>query len=199
MADVTETAIPKEGWIARNVHGLKSLFRIVLGLVWLIDGALKFAPGFVDQFNGMISGDGQPAWLQGWFTFWANATASNPTFWVYMTGTLEVALGLALVFGFARKIAYLGGMLLSLFIWAVPEGFGGPYGPGSTDIGTGAVYAMLFAALIVINASYGPSTWSLDYWIEKHYPSWAKVAEFRYTPNIPGPSPRKSPAQGAHA
>ncbi|MFI5413957.1 MAG: nitrite reductase, partial [Candidatus Lutacidiplasmatales archaeon] len=102
-----------------------------------------------------------------------------PSFWVYLVGSLELALGLALIFGFMRKFAYVGGAFLSLFIWAVPEGFGGPYGPGSTDIGTGAMYALLFLALILINATYGPSKWSADHLIEGRFPRWAKVAEFQ--------------------
>ncbi|MCI4368259.1 MAG: DoxX family protein [Thermoplasmata archaeon] len=171
-------------WWSRNVSILKTLFRVLFGLIWLIDGAFKFAPGFVDSFTGSVSPDGQPAWLSGWFTFWANqtATTSQAAFWVYFVGSLELSLGLALIFGFMRKVAYIGGALLSLFIWAVPETFGGPYGPSSTDIGTGAVYAMLFFSIIVINAMAGPSRWSLDYYIEKRVRWWAYFAEFGVSP-----------------
>jgi uncharacterized membrane protein YphA (DoxX/SURF4 family) len=168
-----------DSWIYRNREGLKSGLRIVFGLIWTIDGSLKFRPGFVDQFAGSISPDGQPSWLQGWFTFWANTVGQNTAFWVYLTGSLELLLGLALLFGFVRKIAYSGGIVLSLFIWAVPEGFGGPYGPSSTDIGTGVVYAMVFLFLMIINATYGPSKYSLDAAIEKRWPSWATVAEIK--------------------
>lgn len=168
-----------DGWWPQHAQPLKTLFRIVIGVVWLIDGSLKFSAGFVDAFAGSISPDGQPAWLQGWFTFWANQVNGDPAFWVYTVGTLELLLGLALVFGFLRKLAYVGGAILSLFIWAVPEGFGGPYGPGSTDIGTGAVYALVFLALLLLNATYGPSRWSLDVWIERRLPWWAKLAELR--------------------
>jgi uncharacterized membrane protein YphA (DoxX/SURF4 family) len=184
MTETLGATTEAQGWVARNAGSLKTLFRVVLGVVWLIDGALKFAPGFVGQFSGMITSDGQPGWLAGWFSFWANATSGNAAFWVYSTGVLEVGLGIGLVLGLLRKVAYIGGAILSLFIWAVPEGFGGPYGPGSTDIGTGAVYALLFVALMVINASYGPSRWSVDYWIEKRFPAWARFAEFRRGPPV---------------
>ncbi|PSN88978.1 hypothetical protein B9Q00_03185 [Candidatus Marsarchaeota G1 archaeon OSP_C] len=60
----------------------------------------------------------------------------NPTFFVYLVGTLKVVLAISLILGLARKLAYIGGMAFSLLIWSVPEGFGGPYGPSSTDIGT---------------------------------------------------------------
>jgi len=182
MDATTEGRAYDGGWWGKNAAILKVLFRVSFGLIWLIDGAFKFAPGLVDQFPGMIPVDGQPGYLSGWFNFWQDQANTNAAFWVYSTGVLELALGLGLIFGFMRKVAYLGGALLSLFIWAVPEGFGGPYGTGSTDLGGGIVYAMVFLMLIVINATYGASRWSLDYWIEQHFPSWAKIAEFRGTP-----------------
>ncbi|HKV89896.1 MAG TPA: DoxX family membrane protein [Thermoplasmata archaeon] len=168
---------PATSWWARNAIALKTVFRVLFAIIWLVDGSLKFAPGFVDAFAGSISADGQPAWLAGWFHFWAAQVNGNPAFWVDLVGILELALGLALILGFLRKLAYAGGAVLSLFIWAVPEGFGGPYGPGSTDIGTGAMYALLFLALILINATYGPSRWSLDAWIERRIPRWRGLAE----------------------
>jgi thiosulfate dehydrogenase (quinone) large subunit len=69
-------------------------------------------------------------------------------------------------------------MILSLLIWAIPEGFGGPYGPGSTDIGTGVIYSFLFLSLIIINTISGPSKYSLDYLLEQRYSIWRRVAEF---------------------
>jgi nitrite reductase (NO-forming) len=89
-----------------------------------------------------------------------------------------VALGVALVLGFMRKIAYLAGIVLSLLIWAIPEGFGGPYRPASTDIGTGVIYSFQFLSLIIINTISGPSKYSLDFLLERQYPFWKRVAEF---------------------
>jgi nitrite reductase (NO-forming) len=165
-------------WVVRNVSWLKSFIRIILGIVWLMDGYLKFSPGLVDSFPALIKSEGQPAWLQPWFNFWSSVTSANAAPFVYSIGTLEVALGFALVLGFARKIAYIGGMILSLLIWAIPEGFGGPYGPGSTDIGTGVIYSFLFLSLIIINTISGPSKYSLDFLLERKYPFWKRVAEF---------------------
>jgi len=79
-----------------------------------------------------------------------------------------------------RKITYVSGLFLSFIIWAVPEGFGGPYGPNSTDIGTGIVYGLAFLMLIVINVSFRPSRYSLDFILERRWPGWKKVAEFHY-------------------
>ncbi len=167
-------------WMVRNVSWLKSFIRIFLGIVWLIDGYLKFSPGLVDSFPDLVrrAGDGQPIWLQPWFNFWSSVTTGNAALFVYTTGVLEVALGVALVLGFMRKIAYLGGIIFSLFIWAIPEGFGGPYGPSSTDIGTGIIYSFVFLSLVIINTISGPSKYSLDFLIERKYHFWKRLAEF---------------------
>ena len=170
-----------DSWIVRHLGLLKSSLRILFGVFWAIDGALKFQPGLISNFPQMVTGagQGQPAWLSGWFTFWASQASAHPTLLVYGTGILELALAFSLLFGFLRKVAYTGGIVLSLFIWAVPEGFGGPYGPGSTDIGTGIVYAIAFLLLMALNATYGPSKLSLDYLIERRWPGWQRYAEIR--------------------
>jgi len=181
MVELVRKREVEQSWLVQHSESLKTAFRVIFGLIWLIDGGLKFSPGLVGKFSGLVTtaGQGQPAWLHPWFSFWASQAAAQPAFWVYTTGTLELALAFCLIFGFLRKIAYLGGILMSLLIWAVPEGFGGPYGPGSTDIGTGVVYALMFVALILFNAGYGPSRWSLDYYIELRWPRWGVVAEFQ--------------------
>ncbi|MCL5430096.1 MAG: DoxX family protein [Candidatus Marsarchaeota archaeon] len=169
-----------EHWFHRNRGKINPFIRIVFGIIWLIDASFKFQPGFADTLSQMITaaGQGQPAWLLPWFNFWAATVAPDPTFWVYLVGGGELLIGLALVLGGMRKITYVVGMVLSLFIWAVPEGFGGAYGPSSTDIGTGIIYAMTFLALMAINADYGPSKFSVDKWLEKRFKWWKKLAEF---------------------
>ncbi|HZY71104.1 MAG TPA: hypothetical protein VFF67_09045 [Thermoplasmata archaeon] len=187
MTDNGGKVVGQASWWSRNVSWLKPAFRIAFGLVWLVDGALKFTSGFVDSFPGAVqtAAGNSPSWLSGWFSFWVTQSNTNAALIVYTVGALELALGLALVAGFARKLAYSGGVVLSLLIWAVPEGFGGPYGSGAggTDVGAGIVYSILFLGLIVLNATFGASRASLDYYIESHLPSWRRIAEFG-----PGPA-----------
>ena len=170
-----------DSWFVRNLPTLKSFMRIIFGIIWGIDGFLKFQPGLVQAFPSMVADatSGQPSWLDGWFSFWVSATSSNPALFVYTVGLLELALSFSLIVGFMRKLAYGGGFLLSLLIWSVPEGFGGPYGQGSTDIGTGIVYAFVFLLLAIINATYGPSKYSLDYFVERRLKWWATLSEIR--------------------
>jgi nitrite reductase (NO-forming) len=191
MVEVGSTSTHGEGWWVRNARPLKTVFRVLLGVVWLIDGTLKFTSGFVNSFLTAVqtSHANAPSWLSGWFSFWGSQAASNPSAIVYTVGSIEVILGLALITGFMRKIAYAGGVILSLLIWAVPEGFGGPYqsGAGGTDVGTGVIYAIAFLGLILINVAYGPSRYSLDFYIERRFPRWATIAEFRGARNPSGP------------
>src|SRR5207247_9679497 len=116
-------------------------------------------PGLPDSLSPVVAhaGERQPAWLQPWFGCWSQTVSASPAFFVTTIGLLELAFGFALVFGFVRKLAYTGGILLSLIIWSVPEGFGGPYGPSSTDIGTGIIYAFVFHLLMILTATFSPT------------------------------------------
>jgi len=170
-----------DSWFVQHLSALKTTMRVIFGVVWGIDGALKFQPGLAASMTALINSAAQeqPAWLAPWFNFWGQTVSANSTFYVYLVGILELALSFALILGFLRKIAYTGGLLLSFFIWSVPEGFGGPYGPGSTDIGTGIVYAFVFVFLMIVNATFGPSRFSLDFFIEKRFPGWRRLSEIR--------------------
>jgi uncharacterized membrane protein YphA (DoxX/SURF4 family) len=174
-------AVPADPWFVRHVSTLKAAMRMIVGLVWGIDGALKFVPGVANNIVGMIAnaGAGQPAWLAPWFSFWNQIVGANPSLFVTSIGTLEFALGISLILGFARKLAYAGGFVLSLLIWSIPEGFGGPYGGGGTDIGTGIIYAFVFVFLMILNAAFGPSEFSLDALIERRLAWWRRIAELR--------------------
>lgn len=161
---------------------LKSAARILFGLIWLIDAFFKFQPDFVQNLPDLIKAGAaqQPAWLGGWYSFWINVTSAAPTFFALLIGFTEFAIAISLIFGFMRKIGYSVGILTSLVIWMVPEGFGGPYVASAipTDIGTGIIYAMVFILFIVINDLEGPSHYSVDFYIEQKYHFWKYLAEF---------------------
>ncbi|MHB1907450.1 MAG: DoxX family membrane protein [Nitrososphaerales archaeon] len=177
----TTIQVSLDNWFVRNLFKIKTALRIVFGIMWGIDGALKFLPGTVDSIVSMINsaGQSQPSWLLPWFNFWSATVASNPSFFVYSTGTFELLISFGLIFGFLRKITYTASFLLGLVIWSVPEGFGGPYGAGSTDIGTGIVYAIVSIFLLLMNGTFGTSRYSLDYYIESKISWWKRLAEIR--------------------
>jgi nitrite reductase (NO-forming) len=124
------------------------------------------------------AGQGQPDWLAGWFNFWSSFVSANPSFILYSVGALELLLGFVLVLGFMRKVTYFGGIILSLIIWSIDEGFGGPYGPGSTDIGAAIIYVFVFLALLIIDSSSVTGRYSLDAIIERKTKWWSELAGF---------------------
>jgi hypothetical protein len=64
-----------------------------------------------------------------------------------------------------RSVTCVVSLLLSLGIWSVGEGFGGPYKLGeSTDVGTALVYALLSGVLLAIAAG---RYYSVDQWLTR--------------------------------
>ena len=167
--------------IRRNSLLLARISAIVFGILWLYDGFFKFWNNLYIYMPSAIqsAGVGQPSYLNGWFSFWYHIVVSNPILFTWMTGILELSVGFALIAGFARKLAYFGGIILAFIIWSVPEGFGGPYGPGSLVTGAADVYAISFLLIIALNATFGPDIYTLDKLIERKYRNWSKIAEIR--------------------
>ncbi|MDG7039661.1 MAG: hypothetical protein JRN53_01230 [Nitrososphaerota archaeon] len=169
-------------WFSCNVMKIDRAVTIIFGMMWAIDGQFKFWPGFIQAFPGMVAAaaQGQPAFLSGWFSFWVASASANPALIVYLSGLAELALAFSLIAGFMRKLSYGVGFVFSLMIWMVPEGFGGPYGVGSTDIGTGIIYATVFLFLAILNATHGGEPYTLDAKLEGRIKWWKLLAEIKY-------------------
>ncbi len=176
----TDTVNTYRTWFGRNSMKIARVSAIIFGLIWGIDAFAKFYFDAPSQLPGWIqdAAVGQPAFLLGWYSFWYQASLTNSALILYGVGAAEGALALALVLGFARKLSYIVGPFLSFLIWAVPEGFGGQFGSGYTDPGTGIVYMACFFVLMALNASHGTDPYTLDALIEKKYGWWRKIAEF---------------------
>jgi nitrite reductase (NO-forming) len=159
----------------------KDALRITFGVIWLIDAILKWLPGFRSGYLGMISdaGQGQPGWLHWWFSFWLNLQRPEVAFFAYSVAAAETLIAVAVIAGFARKMTYIAAATLSVLIWAVAEGFGGPYTSGASDIGTAIIYAVVFVGLLALMAYSGPARYSADYYLEKKISWWWRIAEIR--------------------
>ena len=168
----------QEGLVHEHAVLLKSIARIIFGLMWAVDGYFKLSPDFT--ITPFISQDlsGQNIIFKVWYKFWFDIINPIPQLWVFVITITEFGLAFSLIFGFMRKVGYLSGIVTSLIIWGVPERFGGPYDSFSTNIGTGIIYAMVFLLFIVINSLEGPSRYSIDYYIEQRYHWWRLLAEF---------------------
>lgn len=197
----------------------KDALRIAFGVIWAIDAALKWLPGFRANYMATIKGmaDGQPGWLHPWFNFWINLQEPRVLFFAYLVAAIETLIALALILGFARKVTYLCAAAFSVLIWATAEGFGGPYTSGSSDIGTAVIYAVVFIGLLALSYYAGPARYSVDCYLEQRISWWWKVAELRRPtpaelplpvsqpsdlapaePVAPSPSPRRPLQHSAH-
>ncbi len=162
---------------APNVRGYW-IVRLAFGLIWGIDATLKWLPGFRDNFLMMIQGsaDGQPSWLLPFFHVAARAVAPAPGLFATLTAVAETAVCLSLLLGIAQRASFIFGIALGLMIWAVGEGFGGPYGSGATDIGCAIMYSALFAALLLaVPRATRASAPSLDAALVTRWPALAPL------------------------
>lgn len=148
-------------WRQRGIGFL----RITFGLAWAVAAWLKWQPafqqnGFINQISGVKSGE--TGLIQAWLAFWIKIISTNPLLFARIEATTETTIAIFLIFGVLSNLTCVVGLLLSLGIWSVGEGFGGPYVPGqSTDVGTALPYAILFAVLLAISAGryYGLDQW----------------------------------------
>jgi thiosulfate dehydrogenase (quinone) large subunit len=155
------------------------IVRLLFGAIFGIDAVLKWLPGYRHTYISQLksAAAGQPSWLHGWFHFWTSIQSSAPTVFAVITGLTETGLALVLLLGIARRAGYWVGMVYSLLVWAVGEGFGGPYVSGSTDVGTGIVYALLFLTLLTFASPARRERMSADRFLIARWPWWRTLAE----------------------
>jgi thiosulfate dehydrogenase [quinone] large subunit len=161
---------PAEQQEDKSITNRLAVLRIAFGLVWAIDAGFKFEPAF---YRGILTkiesaDSGEPRWLNPWFHTWYHIIGSNPQFFAIIIIAVETFLALALIFGVARRATYIGGAVFSLLVWAIGEGFGGPYVSGSTDIGAGIIYVFVFLMLYATDISKVPA-YSAQPWLKKLY------------------------------
>ncbi|MEV0186403.1 hypothetical protein AB0I54_45395 [Streptomyces sp. NPDC050625] len=126
---------------------------ITLGVLWLVDGALQFQPSmftrgfFVDTLGMANMGlPGPVATVEYALT---SMLAAHPAVWNPLFASLQVALGVGLLWRRTARLALGLSILWALAVWVVGEGFGGLF-MGGTSLLTGAPGAALLYALIAI-------------------------------------------------
>jgi nitrite reductase (NO-forming) len=163
------------------------MVRLGFGLIWGIDATLKWLPGFRDNYLTMIrsTAQGQPSWLLPFFHFWARAVQPAPGLFAILTALAETAICLSLLLGIAQRAGFIFGAVFGVLIWAVGEGFGGPYMSGATDIGCAIMYSVLFIALLLaVPRSIRATAPSLDSGMVVRWPALAPLTFIQ--PSRPG-------------
>jgi thiosulfate dehydrogenase (quinone) large subunit len=152
-----------------------AVLRIAFGCVWAIDAWFKWQPGFADDFTSYLTKalDGQPPAVATWINFWIHVVSVNPHLFAFLVSVGETGIALGLLFGALSNLTCLVGILLSVSIWSTAQGFGGPYGPGSTDIGVSIIYVLVFTGLFLSNAGL---TFGVDRYLASALGSWSFLA-----------------------
>jgi hypothetical protein len=159
--------------------------------VWALDAYLKWRPDFIRQYSDDVASaaKGQPDLLRPWFHFWRQVVAQSPHGFAYATAGIETLIAVGLLLGFGRRALYVGGALWSLAIWTIPEGFGGSFIAGATDIGTAIMYAFVFLALYSLETLPAAThAWALDRVIERRIRWWPVIAEPGGHRSLPNPT-----------
>ncbi len=64
---------------------------------------------------------------------------------------------------------------MSLMIWSTAEGFGGPYGERSTDVGTSVIYVLVFVGLLILYRIQSQTPFTLDSHLRRRFPDWPRM------------------------
>ena len=122
----------------------------VLGLVWLLDGALQFqsfmySKGFIDMLTGLESG--QPHWLGSSLNWAANIASRDLTLFNTLFALVQVFIGLGILYRPTVKPALAASFGWTLVVWWFGEAFGMLFMNMANPL-TGAPGAVLLYALI---------------------------------------------------
>jgi hypothetical protein len=122
----------------------------VLGVIWLLDGALQFqsfmyTQGFVQTITGGEAG--QPYWLASSIKWAAHILGSNLTVVNTLSALTQVIIGLGLLYRPTVKGALAVSFAWSLIVWWFAEAFGFMFSNTASPL-TGAPGAVLLYAII---------------------------------------------------
>ena len=148
-----------------------AFLRITFGALWAVDAYFKWSAVFMNGFTGYLTSalTGQPPFVQDWINIWIGIVSPHQHLFAILVALLETLIAIGLLAGFCTRATIVLGSVFALLIWSLPEGFGGPYMAGATDVGASIIYIFVFAALWM-----GKSwqDYSLDAALKKRYPNF---------------------------
>ena len=122
----------------------------VLGLIWLLDGALQFqsfmyGKGFISMLTGMTAG--QPSWLAHSMNWGATTLQGHQALFNTLAALVQVAIGLGLLWRRAVRPAIAVSFVWVLVVWWFGEAFGMLFMNMASPL-TGAPGAVVLYAII---------------------------------------------------
>ncbi len=111
-----------------RLHINQRTLQMALGVVWIIDGLLKFQPNLLKPafIGGFIRGmtGGQPTVVGSTMNHMANFLSHEAAMWVAIFGLIEVAIGVGMLFRRSLKPALVTSFVWGAGIYLFGEGFG---------------------------------------------------------------------------
>jgi hypothetical protein len=144
------------GWAADfESAGARRGVQLALGAIWLLDAALQYQPhmfsrAFVTQQIDPAAA-GSPGFVSGPVTLAGHVILHSPVAFDALFATIQLAIGLGLLWRRTARAALAGSIIWALSIWWLGEGLGGIF-TGSASPVTGAPGAAVLCALISVLA-----------------------------------------------
>jgi hypothetical protein len=114
--------------LARSLHVNQRTLQCALGVIWIIDGLLKFQPNLLKaSFVSTVirpMAAGQPGLIGSTITHTANLLSHGATSWVALFGLIEIAIGVGLLFRRSVKPALVVSFIWGAGLYLFGEGFG---------------------------------------------------------------------------
>jgi len=137
--------------------GLWTVGRLLFGLLWAFDAALKWVPYFLTHFLDQLTpaAQGQPAWIAAYIgLIIVVVKAVGPVLVAVVVALVETAIAISVLTGRWLMLSVPLGFLYSLAVWTSAEGFGGPYSRAGTGVrgnvlGNVLIYAVIFLFMLV--------------------------------------------------
>ncbi len=114
--------------VAARLHINQRSLQLVLGVVWIFDGLLKFQPHvlkpeFLPTFIRQMAVD-QPTLVGSALNHMANFISHEATMWVAVFGLIEIGIGLGLLFRRTLKPALVASFVWGIGVYIFGEGIG---------------------------------------------------------------------------
>jgi hypothetical protein len=137
--------------MAARLHVNQRTLQVALGLIWILDGLLKFQPNLIRPafISNVIRpmAIGQPDVVGSTINHMANFLSHGATLWVGLFGLIEIGIGVSLMFRRTVKPALVASFVWGIGIYVFGEGLGMVL-TGDTSPLAGAPGAVCFYILL---------------------------------------------------
>jgi hypothetical protein len=161
--------------------------QIVLGLLWLLDGALQAQPFmFTRAFGTQLiagTGAGQPTVVGGPLHFGSTVIAAHPFAWNLVFAAIQVLIGVGLLLRRTVRTTLIVSVIWALGVWYLGEGLSGLASGHASIINGAPGSALLYAVLAVAAFPRGrlgatPARWLMWAWAAL----WVGAAVYQLLP-----------------